>query len=146
MNAQEWKTEYQQRAEQTRSRRQAAGMYRRPTQAQDAAYRRLIARGGWKNVTIDDAVLLATHPWLTCSQRDGFAAQVATAQRKFEAMCAAMIGDARHADDDVDALIDEVFGKPGLGVEDSAGLVDYDAELEDLLDARADADFIRYSL
>lgn len=27
-------------------------------------------------------------------------------------------------DDDVDTLIDEVYGKPGLGVEDSAGLFD----------------------
>lgn len=112
-----WKTEYQQRAEQTRSRRQAAGRYARPTQAQDAAYRRLIARDGWRNVTDADAALLATHPWLTCSQREQFATRVA--QGKFARMIDAMVGD-----DDVDALIDEVFGKPGLGVEDSAGLFD----------------------
>lgn len=30
------------------------------------------------------------------------------------------------SDDDVDALIDGVMGKPGLGVADSAGLFDYD--------------------
>lgn len=29
-------------------------------------------------------------------------------------------------DDDLDALIDEVYGKPGLGVEDSAGVYDVD--------------------
>lgn len=138
-NTQEWKTEYQQRAEQTQARRRAKGMYRRPTEAQDQAYRRLIARDGWRNVTTADAALLATHPWLTESQRQSFASRVA--QDKFARMIDAMVGD-----DDVDALIDEVYGKPGLGVDDSGGVVDYDAELEDLLEARADADFIRYSL
>lgn len=120
-NTGEWKTEYQQRAEQTQARRRAAGMYRRPTQAQDQAYRRLIARGGWRNVTVEDAAILSTHPWLTCSQRAEYA--LMAAQRRFAAMLTAMVGD-----DDVDALIDEVYGKPGLGVEDSAGLVDYDAQ------------------
>lgn len=140
MNTHEWKTEYQQRAEQTQARRRASGMYRRPTEAQDQAYRHLIARGGWRNVTVEDAQLLSTHPWLTCTQREQFATRVA--QDKFSRMCAAMVGD----DDDVDALIDEVYGKPGLGVEDSGGVVDCDAEADDLLEARADADFIRYGL
>lgn len=116
MNA--YKTEYQQRAEQTQARRRAAGRYARPTKAQEAAYRRLIARDGWRNVTVEDAALLSTHPWLTVSQRETFAAQVA--QDKLARMINAMVGD-----DDVDALIDEVFGKPGLGVEDSAGLIDF---------------------
>lgn len=46
-------------------------------------------------------------------------------------------------DDDLEALIDEVYGKPGLGVEDSAGLFDerydarYDGSIED------DHDWIR---
>lgn len=48
------------------------------------------------------------------------------------------------SDADVDALIDEVFAKPGLGVEDSAGLfdvIDYDGELVDLIEGRADAEY-----
>lgn len=70
-------------------------------------------------------------------------------------------------DADVDALIDEVYGKPGLGVEDSAGLFDhaddyamgalkavidetsldpafYEAELQDLRDGMDDTDFFRH--
>jgi hypothetical protein len=40
---------------------------------------------------------------------------------------------------DFEAWLDEQFGKPGLGVEDSCGLVDYDdTELED---ARMDEQF-----
>lgn len=45
---------------------------------------------------------------------------------------------------DLDALIDEVYGKPGLGVQDSAGLfdepfgIDYAAELEELRDGMDD--------
>lgn len=61
------------RATETRSRRQAKGLY--PTPAQDAAYRRLIARDGWKNVTAEDAALLSTHSWLTTRQREEFAAK-----------------------------------------------------------------------
>lgn len=91
MNTHEWKTEYQQRAEQTQARRRATGMYRRPTEAQDQAYRHLIARGGWRNVTVEDAALLAAHPWLTCTQREQFATRVA--QDKMNRMCAAMVGD-----------------------------------------------------
>lgn len=52
-------------------------------------------------------------------------------------------------DAEVDALIDEVYGKPGLGVEDSAGLIDidehdgawYEAELQELIDGRLDAEY-----
>lgn len=44
-------------------------------------------------------------------------------------------------DDDVDALIDEVMGKPGLGIEDSAGLFDFDGELEDQIEGRLDNEF-----
>ncbi len=50
---------------------------KRPTKAQDAAFRRLIARDGWKNVTAADAHLLSTHPWLTVSQREALVAKVA---------------------------------------------------------------------
>ena len=50
---------------------------RKPSKAQDAAYRRLIARDGWRNVTAEDAALLATHPWLTVSQREALAAKAA---------------------------------------------------------------------
>jgi hypothetical protein len=46
----------------------------RPTPEQQAAYRRLIARGGWQNVTLDDARHLATMRYLTESQRAQFAA------------------------------------------------------------------------
>lgn len=49
----------------------------KPTKAQDAAFRRLIARDGWKNVTAEDAQLLSTHPWLTCAQRTALAAKIA---------------------------------------------------------------------
>lgn len=47
-------------------------------------------------------------------------------------------------DADLDALIDEVYGKPGLGVEDSAGIFDdfdYDAELEDLREGMLDDEY-----
>lgn len=49
-------------------------------------------------------------------------------------------------DADIDALIEEVYAKPGLGVEDSAGLldmVDYDEEAEDYEDYMADIEFWR---
>lgn len=53
---------------------------------------------------------------------------------------------------DIDDLIEEVFGKPGLGVEDSAGIVDYmpmskrewrDAETEELCDGMDEEEWIR---
>lgn len=52
----------------------------KPTPAQDAAYRRLIARGGWSNVTLEDARELATMRYLTASQRAHFAEMVAQAE------------------------------------------------------------------
>lgn len=45
------------------------------------------------------------------------------------------------AADEVDALLAEVFAKPGLGIEDSAGsfdLFDYAGELDDLIEGRLD--------
>lgn len=47
------------------------------------------------------------------------------------------------SDADLDALLEEVYGKPGLGVEDSAGLidVDYDAELADLREGMLDDEY-----
>lgn len=43
---------------------------------------------------------------------------------------------------DIEATIEEVFGKPGLGIEDSTGLMDYDAltqaELDELTDEYVD--------
>lgn len=50
---------------------------RKPSKAQKEAYTRLLKRDGWKNVTPEDAALLATHPYLTYTQRQEFAAKVA---------------------------------------------------------------------
>lgn len=64
---------YQAKAHATRSRRQAAGLYKRPNQAQKAAYAKLVSRGGEVNLTQADAAALAAHPWLTASQRSHYA-------------------------------------------------------------------------
>jgi hypothetical protein len=48
---------------------------RKPSKAQQEAYRRLAARDGWKNVTTEDAQLLSTCSWLTVSQREALVAQ-----------------------------------------------------------------------
>lgn len=45
---------------------------------------------------------------------------------------------------EVEALFAEVFGKPRLGVQDSAGLIDYGAELADLRDGMDDDLFNRW--
>ena len=50
---------------------------RRPTKAQREAYKRLVMRDGWKNVSAEDAKLLATCQWLTTSQRSELAAKFA---------------------------------------------------------------------
>jgi len=50
---------------------------RRPTKAQREAYKRLVQRDGWKNVSAEDAKLLATCQWLTVSQRSELAAKIA---------------------------------------------------------------------
>ena len=50
---------------------------RRPTKAQREAYKRLVMRDGWKNVSAEDAKLLATCSWLTSSQRSELAAKFA---------------------------------------------------------------------
>lgn len=131
-----WKTEYQLRAEATQARRRAAGRYTRPTKAQREAFAKAMQRAGRKNLTAAECELLANHPNLAASQRAEFATMAA--QRRFAAMCAAMVGD-----DEVEATIDEVMGKPQLGVEDSAGLMDYDAEADDYEDYLADVEFIR---
>lgn len=70
-------TEYQQRAMQTRARRQAAGLYATP--AQKAAMRRLLQRDGRKNLTVEDAAILSTYRHCTERQRQDFAAMVAQA-------------------------------------------------------------------
>lgn len=69
-------------------------------------------------------------------------------QEKFAKMLAAMTQDdltVAVLDADVDALIDEVYGKPGLGVEDSGGLVDvdHDAEADDYAEYMMDAEWLR---
>jgi len=72
-------TTYNNKAQATRARRQAAGRYNRPSAAQQAAYGRLVARDGWKNVTVEDARELATTQLLAASQREHFANIVAQA-------------------------------------------------------------------
>jgi hypothetical protein len=62
---------------QTRRRRQAAGRYARPTAAQAVAFKRLMARDGYANLTQEECAALATHPALTVSQRDDMAARAA---------------------------------------------------------------------
>jgi len=49
----------------------------KPTKAQREAYKRLVQRDGWKNVSAEDAKLLATCQWLTTSQRSELAAKFA---------------------------------------------------------------------
>lgn len=61
-------TEYQLRAQQTRSRRQAKGCYAKPTQFQKDAYRKMITQG-YKAMTAQDWAQMATHPHMTHSQR-----------------------------------------------------------------------------
>lgn len=68
-------TQYQSKAQATRQRRQAAGCYARPTQAQDAAFRRYISPR--ETMQAGDAQELALHPWLSGSQRSYFAALAA---------------------------------------------------------------------
>lgn len=69
-------TDYQSRAHTTRSRRQAAGQYAKPTQAQAQAFALLLHFGA---DTLDKAQLaaLATHPYLTFSQREKYSALAA---------------------------------------------------------------------
>lgn len=74
-----WKSEYQQRAEQTRRRRQAAGRYARPSKAQQAAFAKLCRRNGRASLTVEELGLLATMPTLTASQRAEFATMMAAA-------------------------------------------------------------------
>ena len=50
---------------------------RRPTKAQREAYKRLVQRDGWTNVSAEDAKLLATCSWLTVSQREALTAKFA---------------------------------------------------------------------
>lgn len=64
---------YQHKAHATRSRRQAAGCYNRPTGEQKAVYAKLTQRNGRATLTAGDCGLLATHPYLTASQRAEFA-------------------------------------------------------------------------
>lgn len=63
----------------TRKRRQATGMYKRPTKAQKEAVRRLSMRGGYTNMTPEDMLLLSTHPHFAQSQRDDYAKRYAEA-------------------------------------------------------------------
>lgn len=58
----------QQKAVETRNRRQAAGRY--PTKAQRDAFARMVARGGYANLTLADMRQLANYPYFPKSQRD----------------------------------------------------------------------------
>lgn len=49
----------------------------RPTKAQRLAFAKLVQRDGWKNITAEDAKLLATCQWLTVSQREALSAKFA---------------------------------------------------------------------
>jgi len=50
---------------------------RKPSKAQQEAYKRLVQRDGWKNITAEDAQLLSTCQWLTVSQREQLVAKFA---------------------------------------------------------------------
>lgn len=78
MNDHSHLTIYQQRAIQTRARRDAAGLYATP--AQKAAMKRLLQRDGYKNLTVEDAAILSTYHACTARQRAEFAAMAAQAQ------------------------------------------------------------------
>lgn len=74
-----------------------------------------------------------------------------TAQARFSRMCAAMMDDdwraAVDAEIDLEDTIEAMFAP--VVVDDrqlALDLFDYDAEADDLVEARADADFIRYGL
>lgn len=66
-----------QKAAATRKRRHAKGHY--PSPAQKAAYRKLLQRDGRKLLTIAELQDLATHPALSASQREEFAAMAVQA-------------------------------------------------------------------
>lgn len=64
------------RATETRNRRRAKGMY--ATAAHVAAFKKLLQRDGRKHLTAEECLTLATHPNLTVSQREEFAAMATT--------------------------------------------------------------------
>jgi hypothetical protein len=66
-------TVYQQKAQATRARRQAKGLYRKPTEAQRNAFIMMMQMGG-AHLSKEELTLLSTHPYLTAGQRQGFAA------------------------------------------------------------------------
>lgn len=68
---------YRQRAAATRSRRQAAGRYAKPTKAQIAAFAKSLERDGRKRLTADECDLLSAHPYLLPSQRAEYATMAA---------------------------------------------------------------------
>jgi hypothetical protein len=68
-----FKTEYRQRAEQTKARRRDKGMYTKPTIEQRAAFAQYLS-GGANSLSVEENHLLATHPYLTEAQRAEFAA------------------------------------------------------------------------
>lgn len=71
--------DFQRRAANTRSRRQAAGRYARPTKAQQAAFAKTMQRDGRKSLSVEEMGLLATHPYLAASQRAEYATMMAAA-------------------------------------------------------------------
>lgn len=71
--------EYQERAQSTRNARQAAGRYKRPTKAQEAAFAKLMQRDGLTLLTAQELTLLATHPHLAASQKAMYAAMAESA-------------------------------------------------------------------
>lgn len=86
-------TDYQERALATKKRRQANGLYAKPTKAQDAAFRRYLG-GRHTPLQPGDAALLAQHPWLTPAQRAAWQAQaVAAAPSEADAAGASKEGE-----------------------------------------------------
>lgn len=72
MNTDTRTTCYTERAQATKARRRAKGMYQRPSAAQKAAYTAYI-RGGLAALTKAQCALMSTNPWLAPSQRAEFA-------------------------------------------------------------------------
>lgn len=82
VNSQPHMSYYRSRAQATKARRQAKGMYKRPSKAQQEALAKSMQRDGRKLLTAEEMRLLAQHPHLHASQRAEFAALADAAEVK----------------------------------------------------------------